>query len=348
MHRLIGHADAIALLRRSLEHGRVSHAYLITGARGLGRRTLALELAKALNCLAAPADRPCGTCRQCRLIDRGVHPDVRLVKRAPDRKSILLRAPSGGTAPRDFSDNVEFIQSDAQLRPADGRKKVYVIVNAEDLQPEAANRLLKTLEEPTSYVHFALTATDRGAVLPTIVSRCQEIPLRPVPRDEMETALVDRGILDRARARSLAALAGGRPGWAIAAAQDAGVFEVHQADVRDLSDALGARRLDRLVLARSLAERWSSQPDGVRTTLRTWLAWWRNVLLTQIGLDDRVGYASDADATRIRSAAASISAQDARTALGRVQRALADLDANVNARLTLDLLLLKLPEARLA
>ncbi len=348
MRELIGHADAVALLRRSLARGRVSHAYLITGPRGVGRRTLALELAKALNCLAAPSDRPCEACRQCRLIARGIHPDVRVVKRAPDRKAILLRAPSGGTAGRDFVDNVEFIQSDAQLRPADGRKKVYLILNAEDLQAEAANRLLKTIEEPTAYVHFLLTATDRGAVLPTIVSRCQEIPLRPIPRAELQRALVERGLADDEQARSLVALSGGRPGWALAAAGDPGVFEVHQSDVRDLCDALAASRLDRLVLSRVLAERWSSQPDSVRATLRAWLGWWRGVLLAQLGLDDRLAVASEAEASRIRSAARSVEASSARAALARVQRALADLDANVNARLTLDLLLLQLPSARLS
>ena len=342
MDRIIGHRDAVTLLRQSIQIGRVSHAYLVTGPRAVGRRTLGIELAKTLNCLAEADRRPCGECRQCRLVDRGVHPDVRLVKRAPERKFILLRSPSGSTPPRDFHDNVEFIQSDAQLRPADGRKKVYLILNAEELQAEAANRLLKTIEEPTSYVHFILTATDRGAVLPTIVSRCQEIPLRPVPRQELANALVERGLADPRQAIRLAALSNGRPGWALAAASDPAVFELHQADVRDLCAALSADRVTRLVIARSLADRWSSHPDTVRNTLRTWLGWWRSVLMAQIGLGDREldRQPSVDDVARQIPAAAVRSAQEL------VRQTLADLEANVNARLAFDFLLLRLSDAR--
>jgi DNA polymerase-3 subunit delta' len=348
MDRLIGHSDAVALLRSSLAANRVSHAYLITGTRGVGRRTLALELAKALNCLADPPDRPCGECRQCRLIQRGIHPEVRVVKRAPERKAILLRPPtgSGSGPPRDYVDNVEFIQTDAQMRPVDGRKKVYLILNAEELGRDAANRLLKTIEEPTPFVHFILTASDRGAVLPTIVSRCQEIRLRPVPRVELARALTASSLADESRAELLAALSGGRPGWALAAINDPSVFEVHQADVRELRDVLLASRLNRLILARRLAERWSSRPDSVRTTLRAWLSWWRDVLLVQVGLADRMSHASPDQQGAIRAVAVQVSPADAQAAQARVQQTLADLEANVNARLALDLLLLRLPYVR--
>ena len=340
---LIGHREAVDLLRRGLAGGRLSHAYLITGPRGVGRRTLALELAKALNCEADSAERPCHRCRPCRLIERGVYPDVRVVKRAPERRSILLRATGPATADRAYADNVEFIQSDAQLRPVDGRKKVYLILNAEELSAEAANRLLKSIEEPTTYVHFVLTAGDRGSVLPTIVSRCQEIRLRPVPRAEIVDQLVARGLADHAGAQTLAALSGGAPGWALAGARDASLLEVHRADVRDLRAALAASRVDRLILARQMAERWGGQPEALRTTLRAWLAWWRDVLLVQQGLEDRVAHGEAAERVALRQAAAAMETREAQAAQERVRRTLADLEANVNARLALDLLLLRLP-----
>src|SRR3954447_21771955 len=103
---LIGHADALAWLRRALASGRLAHAYLITGPRGVGKRTFALEIAKALNCLAAEVDRrPDDVCQQCRMIDRGVHPDVRLVRRAPERRQISLRPPANPGPQRDYADN---------------------------------------------------------------------------------------------------------------------------------------------------------------------------------------------------------------------------------------------------
>jgi len=209
---LIGHTDAAAWLRRVVAAERLAHAYLITGPRGVGRRTFAFEIAMAANCLAAdPEARPDLSCQPCRLIERNVHPDVRLVRRSPDRRTISMKAPpqGGGGAQRDYTDNVEFIQADAQLRPVMGRKKVYLIVNAEELAQEAADRLLKTLEEPPPFVLFLLTAVERGAVFPTIVSRCQEIRLRPAARDELVEALVTRGAANE-RAAELAALSGGR------------------------------------------------------------------------------------------------------------------------------------------
>jgi DNA polymerase III subunit delta' len=330
---LIGHADALAWLRRALISGRMAHAYLITGARSVGKRTFALEIAQALNCLAQDVnERPDHLCRECRLIQRNTHPDVRIVRRAPERRLISLKAQTGPSPQREYSDNVAFIQSDAQLRPVMGRSKVYVIVNAEELAEDAGNRLLKTLEEPPPFVVFLLTAVERGAVLPTIASRCQEIRLHPAQRSELADALVSSGT-EPERAQQLAALAGGRQGWTYA---------------RQLVEAIGGSRLDRLARARQLSERWSSQPEVVRETLRVWLSWWRDVLLVQLGLLNRLVHLEAGERAALTAAAETLDPVAARQALAAIQQALADLDTNVNARLVLDLLLLRLPAARVA
>jgi DNA polymerase III subunit delta' len=341
---LIGHTDAAAWLRRAVASQHLAHAYLITGPRGVGRRTFALEIALALNCVAAELDaRPDYTCQQCRLIQRNVHPDVRQVRRAPEKRTILLRPPSPPGPQRDYSDNVEFIQSDAHLRPIMGRTKVYIIINAEELAQDAADRLLKTLEEPPRFVLFLLTAVERGAVFPTIVSRCQEIRLRPAPRADLAAALVSLGA-EETHARQLAALSGGRQGWALAALRDPRLFEQQQAYVQDLVDLLGASRVERLVRARRLSERWAVQPEVVRETLRTWLTWWREVVLLQLGLRNGARAAGNT----LHTVATQVDQMQARDTASRLQVALADLDMNVNARLVLDLLLLRLPRAHLA
>lgn len=332
MSLLIGHADTMAAVRRGLAGDRLSHAYLITGPRGVGRRTLALEIAKMLNCEAPTQHRPCGQCRSCRLIGRGVHPDVRVIKRAPDRREII-------------KDDVAFIQSDAQLRPADGRKKAYLVLNVEELGTLPANRLLKTIEEPTHFVHFLLTAADRAVVLPTIASRCQELRLRPVPQAELAAALVARNLVEADVAARVAALSGGRPGVALASAQDPSFLSRHETDVSDLYTLLAANRLQRLVYARTLADRWSPNRDAVQRTLRTWLTWWRDVLLVQLGLPERTLHRTNAELRALTGAAQQIPVHQARTAQAHVQQTLTDLDANVNARLALDLLLLRLPQA---
>jgi DNA polymerase-3 subunit delta' len=340
---VIGHEAAQAWLRRALQTDRFAHAYLITGPRSVGKRTFALEIAMAVNCLAPEVvDRPDHTCQQCRLIERGVHPDVRMVRRAPERRMISMRPSATGAAPREYSDNVAFIQSDAQLRPVMGRRKVYVIVYAEELAEDAGNRLLKTLEEPPGFVLFLLTAIERGGVLPTIASRCQELRLRPAPREQLASALTAMGT-EPDRAIQLAALAGGRQGWAVNASREPALFEQQQSYAQQLVEALSGSRLDRLVRARALSERWSSHPETVRETLRVWMSWWRDVVLVQLGLLNRIVHLQEGEQAVLRTAAARVTRESARAAAAAIQQTLADLDTNVNARLALDLLLLRLP-----
>jgi DNA polymerase-3 subunit delta' len=342
---VIGHEAAEAWLQRALHTDRLAHAYLITGPRAVGKRTFALEVAQASNCTAASVgDRPDHTCQQCRMIQRGVHPDVRAVRRAPERRLISLK-PSAIALPgpqRDYADNVQFIQSDAQLRPVMGRYKVYLILYAEELAEDAGNRLLKTLEEPPPFVLFLLTAIERGGLLPTIASRCQELRLRPASRRQLAEALVEGGT-EPARAQQLAALAGGRQGWALAAANDPDLFEQQQTYTRQLVDALSGSRVERLQRARTLSERWAAHPETVRETLRVWMSWWRDVMLVQLGLLGRAVHLEEGEQATLRGAAERVSRRAAREAAAAIQQTLADLDTNVNARLALDLLLLRMP-----
>jgi DNA polymerase-3 subunit delta' len=340
---VIGHEAAQAWLRRALQSERLAHAYLITGPRAVGKRTFALEIAQGLNCTAAEvADRPDHTCQHCRMIERGVHPDVRMVKRAPERRQISMRPSASAAPPREYADNVQFIQADAQLRPVMGRYKVYLILYAEELAEDAGNRLLKTLEEPPPFVLFLLTAIERGGVLPTIASRCQELRLRPAGRNELAGALVAGGT-EPERAAQLAALAGGRQGWALAAARDPALFEQQQGYTEQLVEALGGSRVERLLCSRGLSERWASNPERVRETLRVWMSWWRDVMLVQLGLLGRVVHLDAGEQEALRGAASRVSREAARGAAAAIQQTLADLDTNVNARLALDLLLLRLP-----
>ena len=341
---MIGHEAAQSWLRRALQTDRFAHAYLITGPRAVGKRTFALEIAQALNCTADHVeDRPDRACHQCSMILRGVHPDVRVVRRAPERRMISMRPPASGSAPaRDYVDNVYFIQADAQLRPVMGRRKVYIIVYAEELAEDAGDRLLKTLEEPPGFVLFLLTAIDRGGVLPTIASRCQELRLRPSPRSKLAAALVATGT-EPARAEQLAALAGGRQGWALAAARDRGVSEQQETFVGDMLTALTGTRVDRLLRARALSERWLAHQETVRETLRVWMSWWRDVVLVQLGLTNRIVHLEPGEQAALRVAATTVTREAARNAALSIQQTLADLDTNVNPRLTLDLLLLRLP-----
>jgi DNA polymerase-3 subunit delta' len=173
-------------------------------------------------------------------------------------------------------------------------------------------------------------------------SRCQELRLRPAPREQLASALTALGT-EPDRAVQLAALAGGRQGWAVNASREPALFEQQQSYAQQLVEALSGSRLDRLVRARALSERWSSHPETVRETLRVWMSWWRDVVLVQLGLLNRIVHLEEGEQAVLRTAAARVTRESARAAAAAIQQTLADLDTNVNARLALDLLLLRLP-----
>ena len=139
MWRTAGHDKAVNILGRALGEGRTAHAYLVTGPEHVGKMTLALDLARAVNC--SGAERPCDACAQCRRVDRGLHADVRVVGVEP--------GPSGGRQRVAIGiDQVREVQREASLKPYEGSSRVFIFDRAERLTEEAANSLLKILEEP--------------------------------------------------------------------------------------------------------------------------------------------------------------------------------------------------------
>ena len=201
---MVGHEWAVTLLRRGLASGRVSHAYLFCGLPQVGKTRLALKLAQAPNC--TQPDPPCGQCDSCKKIWEGTHTDVRLVAGEGAGGSIKIG-------------QIRDLQREAVLRPYEGRRRVFVLERIDLASIEAANSLLKTLEEPPGHVVLALTAVHAEALPATVVSRCQRLDLRPVAQATLEAALAGRGVPPE-KARLLARLSGGRVGWALEASRD--------------------------------------------------------------------------------------------------------------------------------
>ncbi len=181
---IIGHTWAVDALRHAIAQDRVPHALLFVGPAGVGKRTLARAFARALHCLAPDvAARPCGHCRPCELIANDAYPDVHLIE--------TQRTPGKARERRDISiDQIRALQHQVSLKPYNGRWAVGIIADAHEMSDAAANCLLKTLEEPQARVVLVLTATDVTLLLPTIVSRCQVFPLRPLAREETRMALM--------------------------------------------------------------------------------------------------------------------------------------------------------------
>ncbi len=184
------------------EKGRgLSHAYLISGPAGSGKRTLARLLAAAMVCTGA-GEKPCGGCAACRKVFGGIHPDV--IQVGADGKDISV-----GQARE--------ARSDAYIRPNEGERKVYLFHNAQDMTPAAQNALLKLLEEGPAYAAFLLLAENPGAVLTTIRSRCEGAALTPVTAAEAEYELARRfPQIPRERRHAAARRCGGLLGQAVA------------------------------------------------------------------------------------------------------------------------------------
>jgi DNA polymerase III subunit delta' len=318
---IVGHEWAVQMLTRAAA-GRPAHAYLFTGPAQIGKRTLALEFARALNCTGA--NPPCGQCRNCTQIAAGQHPDVRIIQRAPDKSEIVV-------------EQLRDVQNELTLRPYSARWRVALIVNVQEANVNAANAFLKTLEEPAPQVVLLLTASHPEAVLQTIRSRCQIIPLRPLPLRLVEQTLAERTTLEEMQARLLARLSGGRVGWAIDASQEEMPLAQRSVQLQGLLDTLPLSRAGRIELAGKL-----TRAEGeVMPALDLWLSWWRDLLLVK---GECAGAIVNVDQSeRLSRDAERLPLDVIQQYIGVIQNARQQIEMNVNVRLAVEMMLLSAP-----
>ena len=325
------------MLSRSIETGQLSHAYLLTGPPHVGKLTLAINLAQAMNCTAAMV--PCGECSACRRIAAGKHSDVQIIK--------LLKDPKDNKDAQEISiEQIKDLQQHASLPPYEGSHKVFIITEAERLSPEASNRLLKTLEEPPPHVVIILLASAEERLLTTVVSRCHKLDLRPVPAKQLEKALIEREGMEAELAKRLAHLATGCPGLALSPETRKNLLDERPRRLADFLNLDGAGNVERFTFAAKLAERFSKQRASVEDELRLWLGWWRDLLLTKAGLKDSV---VNIDlGTELEGRVQALSLSQISGFLSNLGQAVRQLEQNANPRLVLEVLMLNLPRLSLA
>lgn len=335
MWQVVGHDWVVTVLENSIAIGKVSHAYLFTGPPHVGRTTLALELAQALNCEGK--DKPCGECAPCRKIKQGIHPDVWMVdlqyqarlREEPREQQQVLRI-----------DTIRSVRGEVSLKPFEGRRRVFIIPEAERMTNEAANALLKTLEEPPPHAVLILIASDARSLLPTIVSRCQVFALRQLPTSLIEAELRERHGVAEEQAALLARLSGGRIGWAITAAHDTAILEERRDRLQQLVALAKMGRIDRL----DYAEQLSRQARSVGGTLELWLDWWRDLLLVKAGCADMI---SNLDfRTSLEEQAGRHDLREISVFTEAIRRTIRHLQEHANLRLALEVLMLDLPSSR--
>jgi DNA polymerase-3 subunit delta' len=242
--RTRGHPIALVAIEAMIR-GTPPHAILLSGPGGVGKTTLALDLAAGLLCLADPAERPCRTCRGCRLVEHGDHPDVHRLAPAGPGGQIVIGGPEAPFR------GVRDLIGDLSLRSLEGGRRFAIVESAHRMNEDAQGALLKTLEEPPEGVTIILCADDDARLLPTVRSRCARIRLGPVGVREIETILVDAGAADAPTAARVARLAGGRPGIALAYALAPDALRARAELARTLLDLLDAGPAARLAAVRT-------------------------------------------------------------------------------------------------
>jgi DNA polymerase-3 subunit delta' len=329
--QMIGHDWATSLLKKHINTGQVRHAYLISGEDGIGKRTLALHFAKALNCMK-PDDsaEPCGDCRACTLIQSAQHPDFHEV--LPEDGSNSLKV-----------DQVRELQHQLALSPFEGRWRIALLPDFELATENAANALLKTLEEPADRVIVILTAIDATSLLPTIVSRCEHIPLRAVSKGIVKQAVLGQGI-EEELAELIAGIAQGRPGWAIRYAKDPDLLDRRVEFIEQLKELLYQSRSDRFDFVDRMLPRkddLDTQRRNILEPLQVWTGIWRDAL--QHGYKAQGNFINPDQQQLIGVLNQQLDPEqihDAVAALRSTQHAIARF---ANVRLAMEVLMLKLP-----
>jgi len=317
---VFGHDRAIHLLSQAIALHQVPQSLLVTGIPQVGKATLAYTFAMALNC--HQQNPPCRDCPSCRKMLNRSHPDLTIFDAPQETLKI---------------EQIRALQRDLSLKPHEGTYKVAVFCDFERATQAAANALLKTLEEPPAHAVLILTAQNATHLLPTIVSRCQIVHLRPIADRVIEHVLQTHWEASGPKASLLSRLSSGRLGWAVTALTDSDMLPRREQYLADLVEILSKGEAFRLAYAYSFGQ--SRQP--LAELLNLWLSWWRDVLLVKNDSPEQI---VNIDLMEMISwAATNLLTSQIIAIIKQTFSALGNLNYNVNLRLNLEVLLLNLP-----
>ena len=257
---VLGHTKTLGIIGAYLENSRFSGAFIFSGPEGIGKKMVAKLIAGQLNCIGQ-VDRPCGSCSACLKIQEETHPDLHIIQNGQLQIKI---------------EDIRGILREANFRPYEGAVKVFIIDNAHKLNSEAANSLLKVLEEPPKDVLIILVTHKPQNIIKTVLSRCKEIKFSPLIRGQLETVLMNNYALDKTTAHFLAYYAEGRLGLALKLKDTPLLREKNK--IFD-SFILSSKPLDHFMMNQS--------KEQVQVCLNILASWFRDIYLLKAGLSDK-------------------------------------------------------------
>ncbi len=322
---VIGREREVAHLKRAIETGKVSHAYIFSGEKGVGKKTLADTFAMALQC-EGEGPRPCGECRSCRQAADGNHPDI-----------IYLQHGKPGSIGVD--DVRSQLTGDIQIRPYSGKYKIYIIQDAEKMTVQAQNAILKTIEEPPEYAVIMLLTANDQAFLETIRSRCVTLHLMPVPDGQVKAYLMEHMQVPDYQADICVAFAQGNIGKAVrlASSED---FTAIKASAMQLIRNAGKWELSEIIdFVREVQE----YKISIQDYLDILALWYRDMVYFKATTDVN-GIVFKDEIRTIRETVRVCSYEGVEEVMRAIESAKARLSANVNFDLTMELLFFVIKE----
>ena len=322
---IVGHQKQLEILQQALQHGRLHHAYLFVGEDGVGKRTIALGFAKALHCLAATGDF-CDECANCARVRDRNHPDVRIIEPLAGKKEISIQ-------------QIRELEKELNFRSFSGKRKVVILDPATLMNLAAQNALLKTLEEPPQDSLLILIASNAGALLPTLRSRCLRVTFGPLARELISGFLVSRKALKVETAEFLAAMSQGRLS-AVVGIDPQKLFDKRREWLRLVSD-LGAGDYRAAIDA---AEVLAASKENCLTFLDWVESWFRDLLIYDFtrSVEDVINIDM---LPQIQKESALIDLGRIFTRIAEVKAAVEGIQRNLNRRMTMENLLLDMVEA---
>jgi len=257
---VLGHTRPLGIIGAYLEKSRFAGAFIFSGPEGIGKKMVAKLIAGQLNCMGQ-VDRPCGSCSACLKIQKEEHPDLHIIQNGQSQIKM---------------EDIRGILRQANFRPYEGRVKVFIIDNAHKLNSEAANSLLKVLEEPPKDVLIILVTHKPQNIIKTVLSRCKEIKFSPLNRAQLETVLIKNYALDNVSAHFLAYYAEGRLGLALRLKDTPLLQEKNK--IFD-SFILSSKPLDHFMMNQS--------KEQLQVCLNILASWFRDIYLLKCGLPDK-------------------------------------------------------------